>query len=46
MSELPDEEDVMLSPRDDFAVVCAYCHRMLHRPPFITVEDLKRSIGT
>lgn len=46
MSELPDDEDVMLSPLNDFAVVCANCHRMLHRRPSITVEDLKKSLGT
>lgn len=29
---------------DDLAIVCANCHRMLHRSPFMTVEDLKASI--
>ena len=31
ISELPEGERVELSPKNDFAVVCANCHRMLHR---------------
>ncbi len=31
LAELPEGEPVPLSPRDDFAVVCANCHRMIHR---------------
>ncbi len=27
---------------DDLALVCANCHRMLHRNPYFTVEELKR----
>ena len=30
-SELPEDKVVLLSPRDDFAVVCSNCHSMLHR---------------
>jgi putative restriction endonuclease len=26
---------------DDLAMVCSNCHRMLHRPPWITVEELE-----
>ncbi len=26
---------------DQLAVVCANCHRILHRPPFLTVEQLR-----
>jgi 5-methylcytosine-specific restriction protein A len=31
LSEIPDDGAVELSPKDDFAVVCANCHRMLHQ---------------
>jgi 5-methylcytosine-specific restriction protein A len=31
LSEIPDDGAVELSPKEDFAVVCANCHRMLHR---------------
>lgn len=31
LASLPPNQSVMLSPKDDFAVVCANCHRMLHR---------------
>jgi len=31
ISSYEDEQPVRLSPRDDFRVVCANCHRMLHR---------------
>lgn len=31
LAQLPPNQEVHLSPRDDFAVVCANCHRMLHR---------------
>jgi len=36
----PDEHPKRLDPATDFAVVCAHCHRMLHRqtPPFM-LED-------
>ena len=31
LSELPDDQPVDLDPRTDFAVLCANCHRMMHR---------------
>jgi len=31
LSELPPNQPLRLSPKDDFAVVCANCHRMIHR---------------
>jgi hypothetical protein len=37
ISEL--EEDVELTV-EDLAMVCSNCHRMLHRPPWIKVEEL------
>ncbi|WP_088258121.1 HNH endonuclease [Fimbriiglobus ruber] len=30
----------------DLAIVCANCHRMLHRPPFHTVEQLRAVVQT
>ncbi|CAK7021852.1 HNH endonuclease [uncultured Phascolarctobacterium sp.] len=29
---------------DDIVLVCPNCHRMLHRSPYISVEDLKKTI--
>ena len=31
ISELPEDVPVSLDPRNDFAVLCANCHRMIHR---------------
>ena len=31
ISTLPLDQPVQLSPKDDFRVVCANCHRMIHR---------------
>ena len=31
LTELPEDVPVSLDPRDDFAVLCANCHRMVHR---------------
>lgn len=30
---------------EDLAIVCANCHRMLHRSPWIAVEELRRRIA-
>lgn len=35
----------ILDPRFDFAVVCANCHRMLHRKPGVTVERLRDELA-
>ncbi len=32
LAGLPPNTPVSLSPENDFAVVCANCHRMIHRP--------------
>jgi hypothetical protein len=42
---LPDDAEVTLSPKDDFAVVCANCHRMLHRDPYPTVAELRATVA-
>jgi predicted HNH restriction endonuclease len=42
---LPEDAEVMLSPKDDFAVVCANCHRMLHREPYPTVAELRAIVA-
>lgn len=39
--ELPADADLRLSPEKDFTVVCANCHRMLHRAPYPTVKKLR-----
>jgi 5-methylcytosine-specific restriction enzyme A len=31
ISELPEGKTVSLNPKDDFAVLCSNCHRMVHR---------------
>ncbi len=31
LSELPEDTPVSLDPKEDFAVLCANCHRMMHR---------------
>lgn len=31
LHQLPPDSPIRLSPRDDFAVLCANCHRMIHR---------------
>jgi hypothetical protein len=36
--------DLHLSPKSDFAVVCANCHRMLHREPHVSVEALRKQL--
>lgn len=28
----------------DLAILCANCHRMIHREPFVTVDELRRSL--
>ena len=38
LNELSDETETRV---EDLAMVCANCHRMLHRSPSITVEKLK-----
>lgn len=30
---------------EDLEMVCANCHRMLHRPPWISVQELRDSLG-
>ena len=31
LAELPEDTSVNLDPREDFAVLCANCHRIMHR---------------
>lgn len=39
------EEDVTQTTIEDLAMVCANCHRMLHRKkPWLTIEELKEQI--
>jgi 5-methylcytosine-specific restriction enzyme A len=40
ISELPEHGSVKYSPKNDFAVVCANCHRMIHR------KDAPKSLKT
>jgi 5-methylcytosine-specific restriction protein A len=34
-----------LDPRDDFAVVCPNCHRMLHKGPPFSIAELRARIA-
>jgi 5-methylcytosine-specific restriction protein A len=42
LSNLPEGKALKLSPKEDFRVLCANCHKMIHRknPPY-TIEELK-----
>ena len=31
LADLPDDRPVELDPQHDFAVLCANCHRIMHR---------------
>ena len=44
LQQLDSEADLRLSPELDFAVVCANCHRMLHREPYLSVDELRASV--
>ena len=45
LSELPEGEQVSLDPKSDFAVLCANCHRMIHRTGAPRkLEDFQRLI--
>ncbi len=41
MAKLTEEHRLRLS---ELAIVCANCHRILHRPPHHTVEELRRLV--
>lgn len=38
LAQIVGEQETCL---DDLAIVCANCHRMLHRPPFLNLSDLR-----
>jgi 5-methylcytosine-specific restriction protein A len=38
-------EPAILDYREDFAVVCANCHRMLHRKPLLEPSELRKAMG-
>jgi len=41
-----DENENQKSRIEDLAMVCANCHRMLHRTPWKTTEELKKSVSS
>jgi 5-methylcytosine-specific restriction protein A len=45
LSELPEGKSVKYSIENDFKVLCANCHKMVHRrnPPF-TIEEIVKII--
>jgi len=40
-----DDNDSKMTQVEDLGMVCANCHRMLHRRPWPTIEELKRSVN-
>jgi 5-methylcytosine-specific restriction protein A len=44
LSELPEDVPVSQDPRKDFAVLCANCHRMVHRSGGPTTVEALRSL--
>jgi 5-methylcytosine-specific restriction protein A len=43
LAALPPSKPVSLSPKKDFAVLCANCHRMIHRPGApATLEEFRK----
>ena len=46
LADLPEDQPVSLDPKTDFAVLCANCHRMVHKKKeALTIEQLKRLSG-
>ena len=46
LHELPEGKSVSMDPKKDFAVLCANCHRMVHRKkPMLTLEELQNIKG-
>ncbi len=47
LSSLPEGEPVPMDPKEDFAVLCSNCHRMVHRRrPWLTLRELKNLLAT
>jgi 5-methylcytosine-specific restriction protein A len=44
LNQLPPDKPIHLSPKDDFAVLCANCHRMIHRSGSPTSFDDFRNL--
>lgn len=46
LHELPVGKSVSMDPKKDFAVLCANCHRMVHRKkPMLTLQELQNIKG-
>ena len=46
LHELPPDKPIRLSPKDDFAVLCANCHRMIHRfETTINLEEFRAMLN-
>ncbi|GEM_PF-4598868 len=45
MYELPPNQAIKVSPKDDFAVLCSNCHRMIHREnPILSLIELREIV--
>ena len=43
---LPEGKAVQMDPKEDFAVLCANCHKIVHRKkPMLTLEELQNIKG-
>jgi len=46
LASLSEEGPLMLNPKEDFAVLCANCHRMIHKLGCPKLEDFKLHINS
>jgi 5-methylcytosine-specific restriction protein A len=46
VNPLSDDDREVLTLLDDLAILCSNCHRMIHRKPFMTVEELRSLVLT
>lgn len=45
LSSLPEGQPVSMNPKTDFAVLCANCHRMVHRKKEpISIDDMRKTM--
>ena len=43
VSEMTSGENTKV---EDIVMVCSNCHRMIHRKPLITVEEMKKKLNS
>lgn len=46
LASIPEGEEIPIDPKDDFAVLCSNCHRMVHRSDdVLTIAELRSVLG-